>query len=254
MSEKLSDKQPAAGQSSQWLRLLGYCLWVALCFVGVQLLVGLVLAIMAANGVLDDVLMQDSASLIVRLITFVIMGLMVIYLPKYLWGEATRTKTLGLQRLANWRDLGLGLVGVLAAFAGSVLLLWLSQRFMPWVDIEQTQDLGVASMSFGSELALAFIVFVVVGPFIEELIFRGYFYGKLRETGLTPWLTALVVSALFGLAHWQWNVGLDVFVLSLVMCYMREKTGAIWAGVLMHMIKNGIAFYFVFIYPMTIGL
>jgi membrane protease YdiL (CAAX protease family) len=50
-------------------------------------------------------------------------------------------------------------------------------------------------------------------------------------------------------ASLQWNVAADTFALSLVLCTLRQITGNIWAGVLLHMIKNGIAYYFLFINP-----
>ena len=64
-----------------------------------------------------------------------------------------------------------------------------------------------------------------------------------------------MTSITFGLAHlWvgpdtplQWAVAVDTFTLSLVMCAAREYTGAIWVPMMMHMMKNGIAFYFLFI-------
>jgi membrane protease YdiL (CAAX protease family) len=50
----------------------------------------------------------------------------------------------------------------------------------------------------------------------------------------------------------QWAVALDTMVLSLMLCTLREYTGAIWAGVLVHAIKNGLAFYLLFINPNVI--
>jgi membrane protease YdiL (CAAX protease family) len=89
---------------------------------------------------------------------------------------------------------------------------------------------------------------VVIAPFAEEILFRGYLYGKLRKS-IPTWLAMVVTSALFGAIHAQWNVGVDVFVLSMVACSLREVTGGIWAGILLHMLKNGLAFYILFINP-----
>ena len=50
----------------------------------------------------------------------------------------------------------------------------------------------------------------------------------------------------------QWAVMIDTFVLSLVMCVMREHTGAIWITILMHMAKNGLAFYLLFVNPQIV--
>ena len=60
-------------------------------------------------------------------------------------------------------------------------------------------------------------------------------------------ISILLVSLLFGIVHLQWNVGVNVFAMSIVMCLMREITGTIHAGILMHMLKNGIAFYLLFV-------
>jgi membrane protease YdiL (CAAX protease family) len=60
----------------------------------------------------------------------------------------------------------------------------------------------------------------------------------------------LVTSLFFGLAHLQlgngaaalWAAGLDTFVLSLVLVYLREKSGALYAGMLVHSLNNVVAF------------
>jgi membrane protease YdiL (CAAX protease family) len=96
---------------------------------------------------------------------------------------------------------------------------------------------------------LAFITLVVIAPFAEELLFRGYLYGKLKSNVPTV-VAAITTSLLFGLAHQQLNVGIDVFILSLVLCTLRSLTGSIWAGVLVHIIKNALAYYLLFVAPL----
>ena len=93
---------------------------------------------------------------------------------------------------------------------------------------------------------LAFITLVVIAPVAEEVLFRGYLYGKLKKY-VPVWAAILITSALFGLIHGTWNVAVDTFALSIILCLLRESTGGIWASILLHMIKNGIAFYFLFI-------
>lgn len=153
--------------------------------------------------------------------------------------------SVGLARSMNWRDIGYGVVGFLGYGLLTVGVLYVASQ-LPGFNANQTQDVGVTSV-FGLERAAAFVVLVFIVPFCEELMFRGLLYGKLRQEKLPWWLAALVVSALFGLAHGQWNVGLDVFCLSIVACGLRELTGTIWAGVLVHIIKNFIAFALLFL-------
>ena len=70
----------------------------------------------------------------------------------------------------------------------------------------------------------------------------------MRE--VSPWLAIILVSLMFGAAHGQWNVGITTFTMSVIMCLIREKlTDTIWAGIILHMLKNAIAFYFLFMAP-----
>ena len=98
----------------------------------------------------------------------------------------------------------------------------------------------------GGERVIAFLVLVVIAPIFEEIIFRGWLYGKLRAKMEAP-IAIVIVSLLFGIMHFQWNVGVNVFALSVVLCALREITGTIYAGILTHMIKNGVAFYLLYL-------
>jgi membrane protease YdiL (CAAX protease family) len=66
---------------------------------------------------------------------------------------------------------------------------------------------------------------------------------------------ALLTSALFAVPHLLegngsllWIGGMDTFVLSLALCYLREKTGSLWAPVALHMLKNGVAYLALFVF------
>jgi membrane protease YdiL (CAAX protease family) len=59
----------------------------------------------------------------------------------------------------------------------------------------------------------------------------------------------------FGLPHLAqggdagplWIAFIDTFILSMVLVWLREQTGNLWAGIVLHAIKNGIAFVSLFI-------
>lgn len=164
----------------------------------------------------------------------------------WLRGKPLSLRDMGLWRLPDWRDIGLSLVGALAYAALAVLLLSAAQ-LIPGFDVNQAQDTGLNGRLYSFDLLAAFAVLVVAAPFFEELVFRGILYGRLRDSQLPQWLATIIVSAFFGLAHMQWNVGVDVFALSVVTCVLREKTDSIWSGFLLHSIKNGIAFYSMYV-------
>ena len=162
-------------------------------------------------------------------------------------------RTLGIEGWVTWTDIGLSIGGLVVYFILGAVLLSIFSAFS-WFNIEQNQDIIFNTNIYGFDRTLAFITLVVIAPIAEELVFRGYLYGRMREkfSRVTTQLTAaiiasLLVSVLFGVVHLQWNVGVNVFALSLVACAMREFTGTIYAGILLHMIKNGLAFYFLFV-------
>jgi len=94
----------------------------------------------------------------------------------------------------------------------------------------------------------------VLPPLVEETVFRGFVFAGLRNKLKFVW-AALATSALFASAHLQigngqpllWVAALDTFTLSLVLCYLREKTDSLWPGILLHALKNGIAFLSLFV-------
>ena len=112
----------------------------------------------------------------------------------------------------------------------------------------KNEDVGFRQLNQRYEYILAFTTLIIIAPIAEEILFRGYLYGKLKKF-VPIWVAILVTSALFGSIHGAWNLAIDTFALSIVLCLLRESTGNIWASILLHMAKNGIAFYILFINP-----
>lgn len=147
---------------------------------------------------------------------------------------------------------GILLKAIIAIFVFYALLIIISKilfEAIPQIDTEQEQNIGFTGTDTSPELMLAFISLVILAPIGEEVLMRGYLYGGLRAR--FSFITAgLVTSGLFGLAHLGfgngepllWIAGISTFVLSLVLVYLREKTGTIWAGVLVHALNNLVAY------------
>lgn len=135
------------------------------------------------------------------------------------------------------------------AYMAATIIAAILASYLPWVDSEQAQDVGFDNLTQPLEYLVAFIALVVIPPVAEELLFRGYLFGRLRER-LGFWATTIAVSVVFGIVHMQWNVGIDVAVLSVFLCYLRERTGTIWASMVLHAIKNGLAYFLLFIAPL----
>lgn len=76
----------------------------------------------------------------------------------------------------------------------------------------------------------------------------------VSKKGLRVLPAAIVTSLIFAVGHLAessqgplYVAAIDTFVLSLVLIYLREKTGRLWASIGLHAIKNAIAFVTVFV-------
>ena len=158
---------------------------------------------------------------------------------------ATNRTELGFKHLPTFIDLGLAPIGYIVHLVLATALTSL-MRLFTWFNADQVQDTGFSYFIAGGERFIAMLALVFVAPIAEEILMRGWLYGKLRTKLKAP-LAILLVSLVFAALHGQWNVGVTVFSLSLVLCTLREITGTIWSGIILHMLSNGIAFYLLYI-------
>jgi len=224
-----------------------WTLWVLASFVVAQLVLVALLYVFNWIGV---VFALDSATFnfVFAALSYALSLAIAVGVPWIVKKRRVSLADVGLSRLPSWMDIGMAPAGFVVYLLASASLVYVITQVIPGFNADQTQEVGFENISQRYEYLLAFITLVVVAPVAEETLFRGFLYGKLRKT-VPIWLAMILTSVLFGAVHGQWNVGVDVFVLSLVMCSLREVTGSIWAGILLHMMKNGLAFYLLFINP-----
>ncbi len=162
-------------------------------------------------------------------------------------------RTLGWRR-PRFKDAVHMLAGFLVYFLLYAAALAVATQLFPSLNINQKQELGFDSASSANSLVLTFLSLVVLPPLVEETVFRGFVFGALRGKLKFVWAT-LLTSALFASAHLQfgsgqpllWVAAIDTFTLSLVLCYLREKTNSLWPGILLHALKNALAFVTLFV-------
>ena len=212
-------------------------------FYAAQFIVGIPMLIILGSETLKTPLIATIFSSLVYILSFVFLLLTFKYI-KPLKAPVTRSE-LGLNNLVTFSDIGLALAGFFSYLAFSAILTALFSIF-PWFNLTENQPLLYSTLISPSGKILAALALVVAGPILEEVIYRGLIYGKLRKNHSLI-TSILTVSILFGFLHGQWNVGVDVFALSVVACLMRETTGTIYAGIILHILKNAIAFYMLFI-------
>lgn len=256
--EAQATKVVSKKKSQWWPWVLLLPAWTYAAFWLAQLIVLFVQEALLALNVplasINQIIYTTVASVIIYVLALVI----AIGVPKAIWKRRTSKKELGVSDMPAWLDILLSVPAYIVYVVCSGIVVLVVAKVLPGVDLAQQQELPFSQTLLGAQwqYMLAFFTLVILAPLAEELLFRGYLYGKLRNA-IPAWAVILVTGLTFGLAHlWtgpgnplQWAVMFDTLTLGIMLGLLREYTGAIWAGVLVHAIKNGIAFYFLFLNP-----
>jgi membrane protease YdiL (CAAX protease family) len=257
-NESVVPAGPAASQkpSKQWLVALLALLAIVVLFYAAEISSGLIISIypvlhhwssaQSDRWLSNSVGAQFSYGLLAD-------GLIVAGIAWMLRLFHWQWSSIGL-KMPKIRHIAYGLLAAIPYYILYIIAVIIISAIIPALNVNQTQQIGFNSVHGVLPIMLAFVSLVVVPPLAEEIAMRGFLY-----TGLRKWLpkivSALIVSALFGAAHLAeggsagplWIGAMDTFILSLVLVFLREKTGNLWAGITLHALKNGIAFISLFI-------
>jgi len=153
---------------------------------------------------------------------------------------------------ARWWDLGLRGVGSLllvmpVAYLSfmpihfSVVWLWSLLLARLGVPVEPQPILLKSLEEGGASLLVVAVGAATLVPLLEEILFRGALYRSLREQ-VGPAKAAFLSALVFAACHRSPAGFGPIFVLALLLAYAYEKTGSLWAAVLLHSFFNATSF------------
>lgn len=88
----------------------------------------------------------------------------------------------------------------------------------------------------------------IVGPFVEEFVFRGYILHSYQRTGRI--IGSIVLSSvLFGMMHLNFNQFAYGTVMGIMFCILVEATGSIWSSFFAHALFNSIEVIYMYTFP-----
>ena len=97
--------------------------------------------------------------------------------------------------------------------------------------------MGTQQAIFGSSIAIQFLAGGIMGPIVEELLFRGLIYNRAkRMTGVVP--AAIISAVLFGIFHGNWVQAPYAMIVGIMAVFVYEKYKSITAPILFHMSAN----------------
>lgn len=92
----------------------------------------------------------------------------------------------------------------------------------------------------------------IIGPFLEEIFFRGFLYGASKKGLGIFW--GIVISALFfALIHANLASFFPIFCLGVLLTYLYEKTGSLIPSITVHVIHNSLSLFLLLIIKAIIG-
>lgn len=95
-------------------------------------------------------------------------------------------------------------------------------------------------------LGVVIVFGVLIAPFVEELIFRGFLLPVIARS-VGPWFAILLTAVLFALPHgaqneWAWQQLMLIALAGTAFGFARVRTGATSASFLMHASFNATQF------------
>lgn len=124
---------------------------------------------------------------------------------------------------------------VLISYVGSVL----SRIFNAWLEVvtgKTSDDSALSAMMENSSLWVVMLVVGIIGPLMEELLFRKMLLERLRPYGEKPAL--LYTALIFGLIHGNLSQFFYAFGIGLILGYLYLRTNTLWHGALLHILFN----------------
>lgn len=231
---------------------------VVLLFLASQIAAAIITEILfnLSGKQVDDIYQSTAAQFIFILIAEALVVAAVVWLVRR---RGLGLASIGLGRRPQWKDLTYAAAVFIVFFIFLAVLFAVLQALVPEIQskLEEPQEIGFEGIKSRLDMILAFSSLVILAPVGEEVLVRGYLFSGLRR--YWHFLPAAVVTGIiFGAAHLQpgggalvWGAALSTFVLSLALVYLREKTGALYASILVHSLNNSVAFI---VYFTSVGI
>ena len=145
-----------------------------------------------------------------------------------------------------WREV---LIGVIPGAVLAVLYFTVLSPSMTWLqrNVGDYVPAGELTSALGSALVPFFLANVVLAPFVEESLYRGYAWERLQQRFSLP-LTVIISCAFFGLLHWTggfWYVVLTGIMAGGLFAGLRVWRGTLIAPFAAHLALNVLEFVWI---------
>lgn len=188
--------------------------------------------LLVTTGNLDKAVLTQTIMIPAQLAGQIMMGI-------YLWKAgyiSTKKETWSLVSAPYL--LGSAMAILTSGFVVSSLM-----SLLDWIPNIMEQSFDILQSGWGGILAIA-----IVGPVLEELLFRGAITKALLQQ-YNPTKAILISALLFGAFHINPAQILPAFLIGILLAWTYYKTGSLIPCIFMHILNNSLSVYLSIKYP-----
>lgn len=101
-----------------------------------------------------------------------------------------------------------------------------------------------------SDFFIALVLMAFLPALCEEALFRGGMQNFLTRSTNKPWLSIVIVSIIFSIAHFSFYGFLSRFFLGVMLGLLFHLSGRLWLSILAHFLNNAAAITVIYIYKL----
>jgi membrane protease YdiL (CAAX protease family) len=230
----LADSAPRRNNMPAYLPFIPLLIWFG----------GISLALSIAGKALPDLPEWQNAFLdnFITCIGAIAAMVLIIFLAKSHF--ARQLKGFGLKVKTIPKDFLVAVVNLFSVWPIVVLMIILTiflGQFIQGPDFKLPRHQELELITAHPQLSLRLLIIITaigVVPVFEEMLFRGMFQTMIRSFVIKPWLSILVSSGLFAMAHPNPEHWPALFALSMSMGYAYEKSGSLFRPIFIHSLFN----------------
>ena len=214
------------------IKLVLIDLLIAQIIAPILIMIPCTIYLFVTTGNLDKVTLTQMIMIPAQLAGQIMMGI-------YLWkaGYISKKKATWLPVSAPY--LVCSAIAILTCgFAVSSLM-----SLLDWIPNIMEQSFNILQSGWGGILAIA-----IVGPVLEELLFRGAITHALLQQ-YNPTKAILISAFIFGIFHINPIQVVAAFLIGLLLAWVYYKTASLLPCILMHILNNSISVYLNIKYP-----
>ena len=126
------------------------------------------------------------------------------------------------------------LISVVFIFCSMAVFNYMAQA----VELPDNLEAQMAQMA---KNIFGMFAIAVLGPVLEEVLFRGAIQGFLMRKFNNPWVGIVIASAIFGIVHMNPIQVFYAFFLGLVFGWLYYRTGSLMPCIVGHVLNNSLA-------------